>query len=179
MQTPFAHRSTLRRHCRLAAVAATLSLAGPVPSHGMDSDREQPLEIESDSVEFRDRSETAIYRGNVRAVQGSRVLTGDIVTVILQGGEVSELVSEGDLATFHMMREDGEPLDAQSEYMKYEAQSETLLLLRRATVTKTDNTIESERIHYHIPTEVVDAGEPGGEGRVRMVILPGKKDGSR
>jgi len=163
----------------LSVVATAFSLAGPVASYARDSDREQPLEIEADSVEFRDRSETAIYRGNVRAVQGARVLTGETVTVILKGGEISELVSEGDLATFHMMREDGEPLDAQSEYMKYEAQGETLLLLRRATVTKADNTIESERIHYHIPSEVVDAGEPGGEGRVRMVILPGKKDDSR
>ena len=159
-----------------AALAAALSQSGPSASFALDSDRDQPLEIEADSAEFRDQTETAIYRGNVRAVQGSRVLTGDIVTVVLRAGEVSELVSEGDLATFHMVHEDGEPLDAQSEYMKYEAREETLLLLRSATVTKADNTIESDRIYYHIPSEVVDAGESGGKGRVRMTILPGRKN---
>jgi lipopolysaccharide export system protein LptA len=144
------------------------------PLRALQSDAEHPLEVEADQAEFRDREQTAVYRGGVVAVRGTQRLTGDELTVHLRDGTVTRLIAVGGPATFRMRHDDGEWLDAAARRMEYRAAAQTLVLTGEARVVKGDKTIEAERIVYHLDTDSAEAEAPEG-GRVRTILAPAER----
>jgi lipopolysaccharide export system protein LptA len=141
-------------------------------SHARSGDSRQPLHVEADTAEFNDNTGISVYHGSVRITQGTMVLTGDVVTVTAPNQHVKKIVSEGQLATFHQLTDDDEAIDAESEYMEYNAITNKIILLKKATMTQAGHTIASERIEYNTITKIVDAGDPKTGHRVKMTITP-------
>lgn len=142
------------------------------PSHARSGDSRQPLHVEADTAEFDDNTGISMYHGSVRITQGTMVLTGDVVTVTAPSQHVNKIVSEGQLATFHQLTDDDEAIDAESEFMEYNAITNKIILLRKASMTQAGHTIASERIEYNTITKIVDAGDPKTGHRVKMTIIP-------
>ena len=71
-------------------------------------DSEKPIHITADSAELNEKSGVSIYRGDVKMVQGTTILTGDIVTVYTANDEVDKMISVGDLATYQETTDDGD-----------------------------------------------------------------------
>lgn len=151
--------------CCLIVLAAQPALA-------LTGDSTQPINIEADSAEYDDKTGVSIYRGRVRLMQGSMVLTGKVVTITAPSQSLEKIISEGDLSTFKMLRDDGEEVYAEAEYMEYNMKNNQILLLRQAWVEQGNNKIASDRILYHTVSETVDAGDPEQGSRVRMTITP-------
>ncbi len=150
-----------------------LVLLHPLVGRALTGDTEQPIQVEADSAEYDDKTGTSIYRGKVRMVQGSMVLTGDVVTVLTPGQRLIKIISEGRKATFKMLRDDGETVYAEAEHLEYDIPGHRILLLRKAYVEQGNNRIDSERIEYDTLTQTVEAGHEKDGGRVRMTIIPG------
>lgn len=82
---------------RAAFVAVTLSVAAfaAVPAaaqstlaeslSGFSGNSDKPINIESDSLEVRDKEQTAIFTGNVRVVQGDVTLKTKVLKVWYEG----------------------------------------------------------------------------------------------
>lgn len=137
---------------------------------------EQPLHVEADTAEFDDKTGISVYRGKVRVTQGNMLLTGDHVTVVAPHRRLEKIISKGKPSTFHQITRDGEPLDAQAEYMEYNAKINKITLLKKASLQQGKNSFSSERIEYQILSKIVDAGDPKGGNRVKMTILPSTID---
>jgi lipopolysaccharide export system protein LptA len=150
-----------------------LAIFYPRVGHGLSGDTEQPIQVEADSAEYDDKTGTSVYRGKVRMIQGSMVLTGDVVTVLTPGQRLTKIIADGHKATFKMLRDDGETVYAEAEHLEYDISDHKILLLRKASVEQGNNRISSERIEYDTATQTVEAGHLKDGGRVKMTIIPG------
>jgi len=62
----------------LSLLILLLSLViGLGQAHARSDDNEQPLHITADTAELNDKTGISIYRGNVRMVQGTTIITGE------------------------------------------------------------------------------------------------------
>ena len=62
---------------KLANLVTLVFLFLPAPLLALSSDRDQPIEVEADSLEVRDAEKISIYSGKVRLNQGSLALRAD------------------------------------------------------------------------------------------------------
>lgn len=133
-------------------------------------DRDKPIHITADTAELNDKTGISIYRGDVEMVQGTTILTGDVITIHSPDKKVNKVISIGDLATYQETTTDGHVVYAESEEMVYNRVESKIELFRRAKVTQQDNVFRSEHIIYFIEEELIDAGTP--KDRVNITILP-------
>ncbi|KAA0692471.1 lipopolysaccharide transport periplasmic protein LptA [Halopseudomonas laoshanensis] len=166
----------------------SLGLAALVLGLGMSAatvaaDRDQPIRIQANSATLDDRSNTAVYTGNVIITQGSMRLTGNRVTLNTDAeGAVSKIVSQGTPATYKQTPEGGSPVDSRGQTIEYLADADRVVLIDDAFLEQDGNTFQGEYISYDITREVVDAGRAnsnGGTGgeqdRIEILIQPRKR----
>jgi lipopolysaccharide export system protein LptA len=165
----------------LARLAAAVLLCLPLCAEALDSDRDQPVHLESDQASIDDQQGVNIFTGNVHLRQGTMNLRGDRMTVYLVEGSIDRAELDGSPATF-VQRPEGEDSDmhASALRMEYHATDERIILLGKARVWNDEGReFRSERIVYHLESSSVDAGgsaapatsgEPGG--RVHIILPP-------
>jgi lipopolysaccharide export system protein LptA len=161
---------TLKLCLSRVLLAGTLVL--PMPGLGKSSDAEQPVHVEADSAELNQTTGVGIYRGDVRITQGSMVLTADVVTVIAPGEDLQKLIAEGDRASFRQLTDAGDEITAYAQHMEYAPDKNRITLLNNAVLRRATDRFKAERIVYHIDRQIVDAGDPQGQGRVKMTLVP-------
>jgi len=141
-------------------------------------DRDKPIHITADTAELNDKTGISIYRGDVKMVQGTTILTGAVVTIHSTDSTVKKIISIGDLATYQETTDDGDDVYAEAEEMIYNRVLSTIDLYRRAKVTQDENVFRSEHILYKIQEELIEAGNSlpdKPKERVNMTILPESK----
>ncbi|MEW6445367.1 MAG: lipopolysaccharide transport periplasmic protein LptA [Pseudomonadota bacterium] len=157
---------------RLALVALALSLPWlPAPAMAASADRKLPLEIEADRKHTDYKGGQAVYEGRVIIRQGQLLLKADKATLTLRDGQFDRAVLEGRPASYDDRDEQGRPIHGEARTMDYRAADEHITLSGAARITRAGDSLASERIIYHLKTEVVDAGAGGGD-RVRMTLQP-------
>ena len=150
-------------------------VSGPVVA--LSSDRNQPMYIEADRADIDDKTGVSVYRGNVKITQGTLQLTAEELTVHSKDGEIVKAIAVGQPATFRQ-RPDGKAQDVEAESlrMEYFAAEQKITLLNKAEVRQAGDTFRSDKIHYDIAKDVVNAGGSGSPGeRVRITIQPKTK----
>lgn len=143
------------------------------------SDAEQPIHIEADQVEIRDREGLSIYRGNVHIVQGTLRIYGEEIRIHSNDQGLQKVHITGKPATFYQLTDLEEEISAQGEEMEYRAKENLLILDRNAVLVQRDNRFTSEHIVYNTQTNVVKAGanketDTKTPPRVTITIMPGK-----
>jgi len=156
-----------------ARLVSILLLLLPLQAYALSGDEQQPIHIEADSLEIRDKEYISVYSGNVFLSQGSLEIRCD--RLIIQFNEQKELVlmtMSGTPATFRQLDDEQRELRGQGDQMEYRVSESTLLLLGNARFTHVGDTIESNSILINTETESIQAGNTGSDDRVRMLILP-------
>ena len=157
--------------CMLAAVLLCLPPAAPA----LDSDRKQPIHLESDKASIDEQQGVNIFTGNVHLQQGTLNLRGHRMVVYITDGSISRAEIDGSPATF-VQRPEGQDSDmhASARRMEYYASDERIILLGEARVWDTQGyDFRSERIDYHLTKNTVDAGGGGDNGgRVHITLPP-------
>ncbi len=149
-----------------------LSLSGPIAA--LESDVEQPITVEADSMDIDDGARTSVYRGNVVLHQGTITLKASKVTVI-QGkgkGDSDRIVAEGTPAILRQLP-DGkqEHIEGRARRMEYSVDSELLLLIGQASLKQGNDNFRSDRIAYDRKKAMIKAGKSAqGNQRVRITI---------
>lgn len=133
-------------------------------------DSEKPIHITADTAELNDKTGVSIYRGDVQMVQGTTILTGDIVTVYTDNNEVTKMVSVGDLATYQETTDDGDIVYAESEEMIHNNVEKKVELFRRGKITQVGNVIKSDYILYLTEEGLIDTGTK--KDRIQITIQP-------
>ncbi len=150
-------------------IIVLLTLFGTLAQARPD-DRDKPIHITADTAELNDKTGISIYRGDVEMVQGTTILTGDVITIHSPDKKVNKVISVGNLATYQETTTDGHVVYAEAEEMVYNRIENKIELFRRGKVTQQDNVFRSEHIVYFIEEELIDAGTP--KDRVNITILP-------
>jgi len=157
----------------IVKTCALLLLLLPGQLWALATDGEQPIEVEADELEVRDKEKISIYLGNVTLVQGSLEISAD--RVVIHFNEANELIlmkMTGTPATFRQLNDDQQEILGEALQIDY-TQSESLLELRdSARISQAGDIIESDLIRINTESSSMQAGSAESDQRVKMLIQP-------
>jgi lipopolysaccharide export system protein LptA len=140
----------------------------------LETDKDQPINIESNTATYDDATATSIYMGNVISIQGSILVNSDKLVVYFVDGDADKLVFTGNKAKFKQTPNIGEK-DILGEALTgiLYPKKDLLVLTDKATVWKDNGTYSSDLIEYDIKTSLVKAGNKTSDNsRVHVVLQP-------
>lgn len=142
---------------------------------------EQPIYIESDSLDIDDTRGVSTYRGNVQFKQGGNQLWADEVMIHSRDrSELDKMVATGKPARFHQAPAPGkdQETNGEADKIEYQALQGVVVLDGRARLSQGSNVFTGNRIEYETQQRLVRAGKAANTkkpGRVQVVIQPRKK----
>ncbi len=143
----------------------------------LESDKDQPIEIEADTGELDDIKNISIYSGNVITKQGTIYMTGDKMTVYYTDeDEMDYLVMEGRPATYKQLPDDSSVYDySEALTMEYYELKEYVILIDKALVTQEGLRFSGDRIEYDTKLSQVKAWSNKSTGRPENSKAPQEK----
>lgn len=140
----------------------------------LESDYEQPIHVSSLKQHAKLKESTVEFLNEVLLTQGSIKITSDKLTII-RGDQPNHevMIADGDLATFYQTQDDGKPLEAQANSIRYEVGKGKVTLTGHAQIKQLDSQINGSEIVYFLKTEelIVNTGS-GKNERVNTIFLP-------
>jgi len=151
----------------------TLLLLVPLQCLALDSDRDQPIEVEADSLEVREQENVSIYEGNVQLVQGSLKINSDrLVIHFNDANELTLMEMTGTPAELWQLDNARQQIHGEAEQIDYSEADSLLILRRSAYLDHAGDIIRSDLIRLNTATNGIEAGSKQPEDRVKMVIKP-------
>lgn len=150
-----------------------LLLLASLPSSAMDSDRDQPIEVEADRLEVREQENISIYEGNVKLVQGSLRINSDrLVIHFNDANELTLLEMTGKPATLLQLDNLQQQIFGEAEQIDYNEVESIMIMRRSACLDQAGDIIRSDLIRLNTATNGIEAGGPKSNERVTVVIKP-------
>lgn len=139
----------------------------------LSSDSEQPVYIDSDSQQLDLKSNRVTFVGNVALTQGSIKIKADKVIVLRnpKTGNIDQIESFGELATFSQKTDDGKNLYGEARTLTYQISKDQLTMKDKAMLSQEDSIIRSSVIRYKISEQTLVA-DGNQKQRVSTVIQP-------
>lgn len=144
----------------------------------LESDKDQPITIDSNTATYDDATGTSIYTGSVISIQGSLRVESDKLVVYFKDGDAEKMVFTGNRAKFKQTPKEGDD-DITGEALtgEYYPKKNLLILKDEATVWQGNGTYSSNLIEYDSKSSVVKAGQASSDAmRVRVTLQPKSKD---
>lgn len=177
----------------LVALAATPGAAQkPAPQSGlaqsMTANRSQPVQIESTSLEVRDKSRIATFIGNVKMTQGDTVVQAKTLIVYYEDNSASTPAPNakagpgiagpsGGQQQIKRMEAKGNVIITQKEQTAsgdnglFDVKANTVTLTGNVVVTQGQNVLNGERMVVNLDTGVTRV-ESSGKAPVRGLVYP-------
>jgi lipopolysaccharide export system protein LptA len=166
---PIVDTSARTRALPLAFAVLALALSGTAAAR--DSDRNQPMNIESDRQEGTlDGNSVNVLSGNVTITQGTLDIRASRADIHQRGGDVVRAVLTGNQAVLKQQMDDGSPMTAKADRIDYDMTADVIVLTGNYTVTTPRGSTSGQRLTYNLKSGRVESG--GDSGRVRMTIQP-------
>ncbi|MBU3844461.1 MAG: lipopolysaccharide transport periplasmic protein LptA [Candidatus Anaerobiospirillum pullicola] len=154
------------------ALGSFLLLASP--AQALESDKEQPITIESVEQSADLQTNKLLFSGDVVATQGSIKLTADKVEVTRNtDGSLQSIVAYGNPTTFEQKQDNGRYIRSRSTTISYLPAETKIVLQGRAVIWQGDSRMSGERIEYNINTQRMYAVNNNSQGgRVLSTFVP-------
>jgi lipopolysaccharide export system protein LptA len=154
-----------------------LLLLLPLQGWAMDSDRDQPINIEADQLEIREQENISIYQGNVQLVQGSLKINSDHMVIHFnEANELTLIEMTGTPAKFQQLDNAQVQIRGEAEQIDYSDLDSMLILRRKAFLDQDGKVINSDLIRVNTATSAIEAGSAKSEVRTTIVIPPRKTE---
>ena len=129
----------------------------------LKDDRNQPIEISSDSAERDEKLGVTVYHGNVEIKQGSILIQAETVTIKTHVAEKSgqeeleEIITVGKPSLIRQQTEanGGEWVVATATTIHYDVKADTITLIESADLKQGGRSITGDRIRYDISAQKV------------------------
>ena len=155
-----------------AALALALGLAATGDAGARSSDRNQPMDLQSNHSSCGvDDTGACTFTGNVEISQGTLRISAAQATLYRVDGDVSRAVLTGSPVILRQEMDDGTPMTARAAQVDYDLRSEVVVFTGGVNIEQPRGTLSGERVVYNLLTGRVEGGGEGA-GRVRMRILP-------
>ncbi|MEQ1889193.1 MAG: LptA/OstA family protein [Alphaproteobacteria bacterium] len=159
-----------------------LLACGPVLAQGagvdLRHDSSQPIEITADTLDVAQSDQTAIFSGNVVAIQGELRLGSGNLRVYYRGGEartaeqgaISRLDAIGSVAV-------SSPRETStSEWAVYDVDKGQITMGGNVVLTRGENVLRGEQLVIDLESgQSRIVGAQGGGGRVKGLFVPARK----
>jgi len=162
----------MKFHEQLLLMAGLAWLALPVSVLALETDRQQPLEVNADTTDGTLGDGMATLKGNVEIHQGSLLISADIAQVEKVEGKVRRFELNG--TPVHLQQEiEGEGLvQAEAQKIDYEVATGIVTLTGNADVTHPQYHISGEVLEYDMNTQHFKGSGGDGNGRIRIRLDP-------
>jgi lipopolysaccharide export system protein LptA len=158
-------------------ICLVLLLTIPLPGYALESDKDQPMHLEADTLSVDEASGVVLYEGSVEVTQGSLKIWAEQLWIHRRKGATEKIIGEGSPVRFRQLPEEGgEEVRGQARRVEIDAERDELLLIDDALLEQGSNRFSSDRIIYDREKAMVKAGGSAeGKARVQVVIEPGKQ----
>jgi lipopolysaccharide export system protein LptA len=158
----------------IGTINLILLLCIPFQGAALESDKEQPLQLEADSLSIDEGAGVVLYEGSVEITQGSLKIWADRLWVHRRQGITEKIVGEGSPVRFRqLIEEGGEEARGEARRVEISMERDELLLIDDALLEQGNNRFRSDRIIYNRGKAMVRAGASAqGKQRVQVVIEP-------
>jgi lipopolysaccharide export system protein LptA len=176
----------------LTAIAPAIAQNGNAPPNalqGFSQNRNQPVAIESATLEVRDKSKVATFSGNVKLVQGDTTLHCRTLVVFYEqnagaGTNPATTAPGGGKQQIRRLEAKGNVIVTQkdqtatSELAVFEMASNSVTLTGNVVMTQGQNVVRGDKLWVDLTTGVSRVeSTKSADGRVRALIQPGSHDG--
>ena len=166
--------------------AAILCLCVVLAAHAERADREKEIVVGADRLTADDKNRVSTFEGSVVITQGTMRMTAAKVTVKEDAERHKYYVANGAPVTFRQKRDRvDEWIEGSADRAEFDDRNDVLKLFSRARVKSNLNEITGDFISYDMRRELAEvsggppgAAAPANAGRVKVIILPPKKDGA-
>lgn len=150
----------------------------------LESDREQPIHISSDTAERNEKKGITTYSGAVQMDQGTMRIKADKVVIYSVNNEISRVVATGDRAEYQQIPAPNKQLViAKGKTIEYLLDTEKLYISENASLRQGDGTtLTGKKIDYDMKTSVVKAQgnkSTTNPDRIHMTIPPKSERSSK
>ena len=165
----------------------TLGLCGSA-AWAENADRNQPINVEADSLRYDELKQTSVFTGRVVLTKGSIVMRGERVDVRQdpQGYQHGVVTGAPEKLAFFRQKREGldEFIEGESETIEYDSRSDTVKFARHAQMrrlrgaTLSDELIGSVILYnnstnvFTVDGTVAPSGAGAGGTRVRAMLSP-------
>ncbi len=163
----------------------TLAFAA-LPAFADRADRDKPTQIDADVWRGNELKQVVVYSGKVVLTKGTLRITGDRLALREdpEGYQYAIVTAApGGLATFRQRRDPAQPgveefIEADAERLEYDGKAETIKLIGRARVKRTENgetrdEFSGGEITYNMrESRYSGQGDTKDGGRTRTIIAP-------
>lgn len=173
--TAKAHSRHARPSHKLAAglVAGCLLLMS-VSAGAKQSDREQPMNYSAKHTDaFNSPNSVTTLSGNVKIVQGTLLLTGDLAKIYLDSNsQITRVQVSGKLAHIQQMDDSNNLMTGDADQLDYDNEHGIAVLTGHASVKQQGRgEFHGDKLTYNTQTSQI-TGDSNGDGLVHGVFLP-------
>jgi lipopolysaccharide export system protein LptA len=154
----------------LMAAILLLTVAGPLLA--LETDRQQPLEVNADSTEGSLGDGIATLKGNVEIRQGTMLIQSDIAEVEKVDGRVRKFELNGNPVHLQQEIEEEGLVTAEAKKVVYMVATGIVTLTGEADVIHPQYHISGEVLEYDMNTQHFQGSGGDGNGRIRIRLEP-------
>ncbi|HEX2655928.1 MAG TPA: LptA/OstA family protein [Xanthobacteraceae bacterium] len=173
------------------AIAQPAASGPPNALQGFSQNRNQPVSINANSLEVRDKEQSATFNGDVQVVQGDTTLKCRTLNVFYEQGSGSDGLQAakpgpGGQTQIRKLEAKGGVVVTQKEQIAtgemgvFDMHTNTVTLSGNVVMTQGQNVLRGERLIVNMTTGVtrVESGKSkNGTGQVQGLIVPGSTPG--
>lgn len=144
-----------------------------LPAHALQSDKNQPIHITSDTAHLDKSTGISIFLGHVVLTQGTSILNTDKLMIYSgKNNQLLKVVATGGNPTYQTITDPKKPpFTATAQEIQYLPPENKIILTGNAKAVQGPNTYSAPQIVYHIDKEMV-VSAPSKTGRTTIVIAP-------
>jgi lipopolysaccharide export system protein LptA len=162
----------MKLHKRILSVAAALLLAMPGSLLALETDRQQPLEVNADATDGTLGDGIATLKGNVEIRQGTMLIQSDIAQVEKVDGRVRKFELNGNPVHLQQEIEEEGLVIAEAKKVVYMVATGIVTLSGAADVVHPQYHISGEVLEYDMNTQHFQGSGGGNNGRIRIRLDP-------
>ena len=140
--------------------------------HALQTDRQQPLEINADSTDGTLGDGKAELRGNVLIRQGSLMIKADIAEVEKVEGRVREVILTGEPVHLEQEIEEQGRVHATANRIEYRVATGLVTLTGAADVQHPEYKISGDVLNYDLNQQHFQGSGEEENGRIRIELDP-------
>ena len=155
-------------------------------AHAERADRDRPLQIEADRLDYDDLNKVNVFNGRVSLSKGSLLIRADRIVLREERDGTQNAIATGRPATLRQRRDASSEswVEGQGERIEWDSRSEIATFSQKAQLRRLDGArvvddVQGGRIRYNTGTEVYEVDSAGAattpdnpNGRVRVTIQP-------
>ena len=148
-------------------------LATPAVAYALETDRQQPLEVNADSTGGMFGDGITTLDGHVEIRQGSLLIKADSAEVARTDGKVTQIRLLGDMASLQQEIEDQGLVKARAQIIEYQVGSGVVVLSGNAEVQHPQYEVSGDQLRYDLNLQHFEGNSnEDGNGRVHILLVP-------